>query len=123
MEPRAFYGQRWVNIGLRCAHLVGVAGIGGGFLYGLDAESWSVYWQITVLSGVVLSLVYIWSSGAWLLEMKGLAVFLKLVLLSVGSMIPELRSAAFILVIILSGLIAHAPARVRATRWLDISTR
>ena len=123
IEPRVFCGQRWVNIGLRCTHLVGVAGIGGGFLYGLDADSWSVYWQITVFSGVVLSLIYIWSSGAWLLEMKGLAVFLKLVLLTVGCMIPELRPAAFILVIVLSGLIAHAPARVRARRWLDIPTR
>ena len=123
MEPRVFYGQRWVNIGLRCAHLVGIAGIGGGFLYGLDTESWSVYWQITVFSGVALSLIYIWSSGAYLLEMKGLAILLKLVLLTVGLIIPELRAAAFIMVIILSGLIAHAPARVRARRWLDSSTR
>jgi hypothetical protein len=108
---------------LRCAHLVGIAGIGGGFLHGLDTESWSVYWQITVFSGVALSLIYIWSSDAYLLEMKGLAILVKLVLLTVGLIIPELRAAAFIMVIILSGLIAHAPARVRAMRWLDSSTR
>ena len=122
MEPRTFSGQRWVNIGMRCAHLVGIAGIGGGFLYGLDAGSWSLYWQLTVFSGVALSLIYVWSSGTWLLETKGLAIVLKLVLLAFGLTIPDLRSTAFILVIIISGLIAHAPARVRSRRWLDIST-
>lgn len=121
-EPRTFYGQRWVNIGMRCAHLVGIAGIGGGFLFGLDAGFWSLYWQLTVFSGVALSLVYIWSNGAWLLEMKGLAIVLKLVVLTVGLLIPDLRPTAFILVIIMSGLIAHAPARVRSMRWLGTST-
>jgi hypothetical protein len=122
MQPRSFYGQRWVNIGMRCVHLVGITGIGGGFLNGLDAGSWSLYWQLTVFSGVALSLIYIWSSGIWLLELKGLAIILKLVVLTVALMIPDLRSTAFILVIIMSGLIAHAPARVRSWRWLDIST-
>ena len=122
MEPRSFYGQRWVNIAMRCAHLVGIAGIGGGFLYGLDAGSWSFYWQLTVSSGAALSLIYIWSNGAWLLEMKGLAIILKLVVLTVALMIPDLRATAFILVIIMSGLIAHAPARVRSRRWLDVFT-
>ena len=122
IEPRMFHGQRWVNISLRCGHLVGIAGIGGGFLYGLDAQSWSA-WQITVFSGVALSLVYSWTDGAWLLEMKGLAILLKLLLLGVGLVIPDLRAGVFILVIILSGLIAHAPARVRERRWLHIATR
>ena len=122
IEPRMFHGQRWVNISLRCGHLVGIAGIAGGFLYGLDAQSWSAYWQITVFSGVALSLIYIWTDGAWLLEMKGLAIVLKLLLLGVGLVIPDLRAGVFILVIILSGLIAHAPAWVRSRRWLHIAT-
>ena len=30
-ESRQFYGQRWLNILLRSVHLLGVAGVGGGY--------------------------------------------------------------------------------------------
>jgi hypothetical protein len=113
-----FTGQRWVNIGLRCVHLIGVAGIGGGFLFGLDAQLWVSYWYVTLATGVALSLIYIWSTAVWLFELKGLAVVLKILLLALALAIPGLRGASFIAIIVLSGLIAHAPARVRSRCWL-----
>jgi len=120
IHPRQFRGQRWVNIALRCLHLIGVAGIGGGFLFQLEPASWAVYWQLTLATGVSLSLIYFWSSATWLLELKGMTIVLKTILLGLAAAIPELRAELFIGIVVISGLIAHAPARVRAHRLVRL---
>ena len=120
-EARWFRGERWVNIGLRCTHLVGVAGIGGGILFDLPAETWSSYWQLTLASGVVLSMLYIWSSAIWLFELKGQAILLKVILLAAALAFPAVRGELFVVIVVISGLIAHAPARVRSRCWLTPS--
>jgi len=111
--PRMFRGQRWLNIGLRSAHIVGVAGISGGFLFGLEEMRWMSFWYITLATGVVLSLLYVWSSAAWLFQLKGLVIVIKLLLLGVAVALPAWRAGLFMLIILISGLIAHAPGRVR----------
>lgn len=118
-QAREFPGQRWVNISLRCLHLVGVAGVAGGFLFALSSESWLAYWHLTLASGVALMLIYIWSSAVWLFELKGMAIALKIMLLVLALVFPAMRAEAFIAIIVISGLIAHAPARVRSRRWLE----
>jgi hypothetical protein len=125
-RPRHFPGQRWVNIALRSAHLVGVAGIGGGFLFTPDEVAWEAYWHLTWVTGGALSALYLWTTFAWILELKGLAIVFKTALLPVAVVIPEIRAESFVLVIAISGVIAHAPARVRGYRWLrlpDVSDR
>jgi hypothetical protein len=119
-EARVFPGQRWVNISLRCAHLVGVAGIAGGFLFGLEPEAWASYWHLTLASGIALSLIYVWSTAAWLFELKGLTIILKTMLLALALAVPSLKGEVFIAIIVMSGLIAHAPARVRSRPWLKL---
>lgn len=117
-QPRWFRGERWVNIGLRCAHLVGIAGMAGGFLFALDDDVWAGYWYLALASGVALSLLYVWSTAIWLFELKGLAVLLKIALLAGAAAYPALRGEVFVTIIVLSGVIAHAPAKVRGRRWL-----
>jgi hypothetical protein len=115
-QPRTFPGERWVNITLRCLHLVGVAGIGGGFLFDLEPARWLAFWHLTLASGGLLTLLYLWGSALWLVQLKGLAIVLKVLLLAVAVAVPAWRGEVFILVIILSGLIAHAPGEVRGVR-------
>ncbi|MCP5429452.1 MAG: hypothetical protein H6962_04235 [Chromatiaceae bacterium] len=120
-EPtRYFPGQRWVNIALRSLHLVGVAGIGSGFLFDQAPAAWDTYWHLTLVSGIALSILYLWNTAAWLFELKGLGIVIKVVLLGIAWGIPALRTELFILVIILSAVIAHATARVRGYRWSGI---
>lgn len=119
-RPRQFRGQRWLNIALRSTHLVGVAGIGGGYLFTLPQTAWEAYWHLCLTSGVALSLLYLWSTFAWLFELKGLTVVVKLALLSIAIALPAWRAPLFILVIVISALIAHAPGRVRGYRWLRL---
>ena len=39
-ESRFLPGQRWVNILLRTLHLIGIAGLGGGFFYPSEGDLW-----------------------------------------------------------------------------------
>jgi hypothetical protein len=112
-RSRYFRGQRWVNIGLRTLHLIGIAGLGAGFLYvGVD-QSWRLYLLLTLLSGTGLILISIWNNGIWLLQLRGQAVLLKLLLLGLIPLWPGLKLPLFIGVLLISGLISHAPANVR----------
>jgi hypothetical protein len=115
-SQRDFPAQRWLNIGLRSTHLVGVAGIGGGFLLGVEASLWEAYWWLTLISGASLSLLYLWTTPLWLFQLKGITVIVKVVLLSIGMALPESRAPVFMLVIVISAVMAHAPGRVRGYR-------
>lgn len=112
-EARLFPGQRWLNIALRCLHLVGVAGIGGGFLFSVSEAQWLPFGYLTLGSGVALSLLYLWSDPRWLLQLKGMTIVAKLLLLAAAIGLPGLRAELFLLIVVLSGLIAHAPGSVR----------
>ncbi|MCG6967759.1 MAG: hypothetical protein LJE59_14765 [Chromatiaceae bacterium] len=118
--PRWFRGERWVNIVLRSLHLVGVAGIGGGFLFDLDPTVWETYWYLTLATGTALSAIYVWCTAAWLFELKGLVILVKTALLWIALTYPSVRSELFVAIVILSGLIAHAPARLRASHWIAL---
>ncbi|MCP4996377.1 MAG: hypothetical protein GY934_21775 [Gammaproteobacteria bacterium] len=110
---RAFRGQRWVNIGLRTLHLVGIAGLGAGFLYTAADLSWQLYYQITLYSGLGLMLIAIWNHGVWLLQLRGQAILFKLLLLLLIPLFPGWEKTIFLLIILISGVISHAPGKVR----------
>ena len=112
-SPRRFAGQRWLNILLRSLHLVGIAGVAGGFLFALDDAQWLPYWRLALTTGAALALLYIWSTALWLFQLKGVAILLKLALLALGFSLPGWRMETFVLVIMLSGVMAHAPGSVR----------
>ncbi len=115
--PRLLPGQRWINISLRCIHLIGIAGAAGGFLFGLPDAQWQPFWYAAAISGAMLVALYIWIDVEWLLQLKGQVIVLKVGLLAVASLQPQWRAELFMLAITLSGFFAHAPARVRAYAW------
>ena len=112
-ESRLFPGQRWVNISLRTLHLIGLAGIGSGFLYPAHAGASNSYLYLTFASGLVLTLISIWSNAIWLLQLRGQAILLKLLLLALIPLWPMFSGGLLILVIIISSYISHAPGDVR----------
>jgi len=113
-EARNFRGKRWLDIGLRSFHLVGIAGIGGGFLFDVPMMQYQPFWLLTLATGVFMSLLAVWSSATWLLQVKGLAIVCKLILLAIAFALPVWRGELFVLIILLSGVVAHAPGNWRA---------
>lgn len=112
-EPRYLPGNRWLNVFLRTLHLVGIAGIGGGYFYVAQDETWHLFQDLCLISGTLLALLFIYSSGIWLLQLRGLVILFKLLLFYTIFLWPSLGVALLILILILSGWIAHAPARIR----------
>lgn len=112
-ESRFFPGQRWVNIMLRTLHLIGIAGLGGGFFYVAEGDLWRTFFDFTLWSGVGLMAIAIWNNGTWLVQLRGQAILLKLLLLGLMPMFPALRLPLFLAILIISGVISHAPASVR----------
>jgi hypothetical protein len=112
-SSRSFPGQRWVNIGLRTLHLIGIAGLGGGYFYAAMDKSWLGFLYLTLGSGLALVLLSLWSNGIWLLQLRGQAILLKVLLLALIPFWPEHKAAFMLAVIVISGLIAHAPGNVR----------
>jgi len=112
-ESRFFAGQRWINIALRTLHLLGIAGLGAGFLYAGVDESWRGYLTLTLFSGLGLSLLFFWSNGIWLIQLRGQLILLKILLLAAIPLWPAAGPPLFVTVILISGLISHAPADLR----------
>jgi len=114
-QSRFFHGKRWINIFLRTLHLIGVAGVGGAYLYQASTEVWFPYMILTIVSGLIMVILEIWTNGIWLLQLRGLATLLKLAILSLTFLVG-LQSYIILTVIVISGIISHAPGKVRYMR-------
>jgi hypothetical protein len=116
-SSRDFSGLRWLNITLRSLHLVGMAGLAGSYLYHTTVTALLPFWAITLYSGMALVGLALWSDGRWLLQLRGVVILCKLLLLW---SLPWFASHfvadggwVLVLIILVSSVIAHAPARVR----------
>ena len=124
-RSRDFPGLRWLNITLRSLHLVGMAGMAGTYLYMSTIHALLDFWALTLFSGVAMVAFSIWSDGRWLLQLRGVVILFKLVLLAalpwLNSHIDDGAAWGFVTIILLSSVIAHAPATVRYRLWLQLS--
>ena len=111
-QSRAFWGQRWVSISLRSLHLLGIAGVGGAFLFNLPEQQWLAYMVLTIATGSAMMVMEIWSNGIWLIQLRGLATLLKLLLLAMTFLVG-LQPYILVFVILISGVMSHAPGKVR----------
>jgi hypothetical protein len=112
-ETRDFPGKRWVNILFRTLHLMGTAGLGGGYLYGAPEADWAPYLWLTLVSGGLLTFLEAWSNGVWLIQVRGLAVLSKIFILLLLSYLGGYELETIIAVIFISGIVSHAPGKIR----------
>jgi len=105
--------KRWTKICLRTLHLLAVAGIGGGILFGLEKDLWVNYWWLAMVSGVLMMMIDIISNPVWVVQVRGLVIFLKLVLLALLGSHPSLDGWLLAVIIIISAVISHAPGNLR----------
>jgi len=112
-KSRDFKAKRWLKIMLRTGHLIGMAGMATYALSDTYITNWLFFIHLTIASGVVMMLLDIWSNGVWLVQLRGQAIIIKLILFAVLLMTEQHDSLLFFSMIIISGLIAHAPSNVR----------
>jgi hypothetical protein len=105
--------KRWTKISLRTLHLLAVAGVGGGILFGLEKDLWINYWWLALVSGGLMMVIDIASNPVWIVQVRGLVIFLKLILLAFLGSNPSLDGLLLAVIIIMSGIISHAPGQLR----------
>ena len=112
-RARAWPWRRWASIGLRTLHLLGTAGVGGAFLYGASPELWLPYLWLVAGSGAGMVMLQVWGNPLWLVQLRGVAILVKLglILMLLSTGVAEL--ALFVAVLVISGVISHAPGDVR----------
>ena len=109
--------KRWSKISLRTLHLVAVAGVGGGILFGIDKQLWLNYWWLALISGALMMLIDAASNPAWLVQVRGVAIILKLILLLFIGWGSECCTGwdefLLFIIIVISAVISHAPGNLR----------
>jgi len=105
--------KRWSKISLRTLHLVGVAGVGGGVLFGLEQDLWFNYWWLTLASGTLMMAMDMIANPAWIVQVRGLVVLLKLVLILLLGSDPYWDRLLLFVIIIISAVVSHAPGSLR----------
>ena len=105
--------KRWTKISLRTLHLLAVTGVGGGILFGLEKGLWINYWWLALVSGVLMMAIDIVSNPVWVVQVRGLTIFLKLILLAFLGSYPSLDGWLLAVIIIISAVISHAPGKLR----------
>ena len=102
--------KRWSKISLRTLHLLAVAGVGGGILFGLEKDLWLSYWWLALATGTVMMLIDMISNPVWLLQVT---VLLKLILVGLLGRYPGYDSYLLVIIIVISAVISHAPGKLR----------
>ncbi len=98
---------------VRSLHIVAIAGLVGGVLWGADAEELAPWWGGAALTGFGLAATFSSGGLGWLVELRGLSMLLKLAVLAAVLVVPDAAQWALIAVILLAGITSHMPGRYR----------
>ncbi len=113
-QKRHLPGKRWISIALRSLHLVGIAGLAGAYLFDQPQSVWLPYLIVGVGSGALMVAKELYVDSIWLYQLRGQLVLFKLLLLAAGIYwFAHPQAWVYILVILISGVISHAPGKVR----------
>ena len=102
--------RRLFKVIVRTVHLVGIAGVFGNAMMG---TSESVYISLAIASGIVLTLMEAYGGWVWFVQVRGVSVYIKLLLLLFMHLYPEASLPCLVAVIVISGFVSHAPSWIR----------
>jgi hypothetical protein len=115
---RDFRGRRWLVSVLRMLHLAGMVGVGAALLAAAPVPGEDAFAMLLVVSGVAMMALDAWSNPLYLRQAAGIAIAFKLGLLLWYLFDAAQRPWLFWLILAVSALAAHAPARLRHRRVL-----
>jgi hypothetical protein len=98
---------------LRSLHIVAMGLVVGGVAFGADSDRLAVPLGLTVVSGVLLLAAAVTWRSLVLTEGAGWALFVKLGLLGLVSVLPSARVELFLAATLLTSIASHMPASWR----------
>ncbi|MBD1401821.1 hypothetical protein [Pelovirga terrestris] len=102
--------RRLTKVVVRTLHLIGMAGMFGA---AMDGASEPTYFYLAMISGVVLVGMEAYSGWIWFVQLRGVAVYVKLLLLALLHVALQHAIVILIGVIAISGFMSHAPGWIR----------
>jgi len=102
--------RRLSKVIVRTAHLVGAAGVFGA---AMTHTFEPVYFALAIVSGIVLAVMEAYSGWIWFVQLRGVALGVKLLLLLLMHQYPESSVSCLVAVIVISGFMSHAPSWIR----------
>jgi hypothetical protein len=110
---RNFWGKRWGKVVLLNLHLIGVCGYVGGKMFSDSFESYQYYFFLTMLTGMILVLIELYSNLIWVIQNRGWMILAKIVLLSQIYLFAPYEWIFLLLLVFVSGWISHAKGSFR----------
>ncbi len=104
---------RALRTGLRTAHILGFAALYGGHVYGVDADRLRPALAAAIATGAALTAFEIAQSRLWLVQVRGAATGIKLVLVCAVAVFWEWRVVLLTVVIVIGAVTSHMPGRYR----------
>jgi hypothetical protein len=111
--PRTLPWRRALKIGLRAAHVLSASLLTGGTVLAASPERLEPWLAATAATGLLIVLLDLHESGAFLLQIRGAVVLTKIGLLAILPWLAPWRPAIFIVILVVSVLSSHAPSKVR----------
>jgi len=108
--PRSFRGRRWAKIGLRAVHVLCAAIATGAYVLAGGDPAW--LWA-AVGTGVLLLLLDLHESAAFLLEVRGLIVLGKVTVIAFWPLYAGAAGWVLPALVVVSVVSSHAPASFR----------
>lgn len=112
-NQRDFVGRSLLINLLRALHLVGVVGLGAAALGIRPVSETTAFVGVLIASGILIAALDRWANPAYLLQLNGLTVIFKVLLLAGVAMLAGFSAPLFWAVLVGSVLVAHAPRRLR----------
>ena len=110
---RNIQGGRWMRISLRTWHLASMAFLVGGVAQGVPMDSLrGALWGVT-LSGMGYVVMELYTSFVFLLQLKGIAVIAKVLLMGAAAASPGHALEFLVAAIIIGGISSHMPGKYR----------
>jgi hypothetical protein len=98
---------------LRTVHLLAVGAYYGGHVFSVPPERLAPAALAVLATGVLFAVFEVWSAPVWLVQIRGVATYLKLALIASVSLFWDERIWILSLVMAIGVVVTHAPAHIR----------
>jgi hypothetical protein len=104
---------RALRTSLRTAHVVAFSTYYGGHVYGVAADRLVPALVATIVTGGAFLALELWSAPVWLVQIRGVATFVKLALIASVAVLWDWRIFLLTLVMVIGVVNSHMPSRYR----------
>jgi hypothetical protein len=110
---RAIPGLRALRTSIRAAHVLATAAFYGGHVYGVSPERLGPALAAVLGTGFVFALLEISRAPVWLVQTRGVAVYVKIALMVWAAAAPTIRIPLLTLALVIGVVVSHMPGRYR----------